>query len=87
MQTINYAHEYYLKEAVDSCMTWLKNENYPEIANVLKEIEKKRPKIFVVPNWPKEIIEHDSKDIDLMYLVNGLIEKLNCKIVQSKVNE
>lgn len=74
--------EFMLNKATESCLRALVlTENYA-ISTVLGDIWEKRPKIYVVSEWPEELlIESENGPVDIMVFVNGLIMNLGCHLV------
>ncbi|MDD5650624.1 MAG: hypothetical protein PHF86_09445 [Candidatus Nanoarchaeia archaeon] len=74
--------EWFLEQSIEACLECLTFCEYFEVAAVLKEIKEKRPRVYVVHNWPETLLVHSEKgELDIMVYVNGLISSVNCELV------
>ena len=79
----NETAEFLLNKAIENCLiSLICTENYA-ISVVLGDIWEKRPKIYVVHEWPEELIvmTESGEEVDLMVYVNGIILNLGCQLV------
>lgn len=70
--------EYFLKKELSVLIQILNWNELQEYADILLDIQAKRPKIYVVKNWPDEIM---IEGIDVMVLINGMVMNLGCEII------
>lgn len=74
--------EWFLEQSIDACLECLTFCEYFEVAAILKEIKEKRPKVYVVHEWPETLLVcSDKGELDIMPYVNGLIDNANCELV------
>lgn len=79
----NKTYEFYLNKAIENCLkSLIYAENYT-MSVILGDIWEKRPKIYVVHDWPEHffVINSEFQEIDLMIYVNGIIKGLGCQLV------
>ena len=78
----NETADFLLNKVVENCLkSLIYTKNYA-ISVVLGDIWEKRPKIYVVHEWPEElIVMTETGEVDLMVYVNGIILNLGCQLV------
>jgi hypothetical protein len=70
--------DYFIKQELSKLIQILNWNELQEYADILIEIQSKRPKVYVVRNWPDEILLNG---VDIMIMINGIISNLGCEIV------
>jgi hypothetical protein len=70
--------DFFLREDLSILIQCLNCNGFQEYADLLLEVQNKKPKICVVKTWPDEIIING---LDIMVLINGMMLSLGCEIV------